>query len=401
VRDELAPRLVALLEPFDRPLGAAWLALSALTLALVARGVLGLARARRSWRRHDLDGTPVLLADDVGPAVVGLRRPAIVLPEWALTLDAPLRAMVVRHEAEHVRARDPLQLALGAAAVTLMPWNPALWWQLRRLRAALEIDCDARVLAAQGEARDVSRYGLLLLAVAQRRATATPLHGLAGAPALAESTSDLSRRIHAMRSPPPRRRVLRTVLGTVAASAAVALAAAACAGSRDVLSPRNAPQLKAIEADKPVVTAAADSTRRAAANPPGVLKLDPVQADKPVPGISLPKDGPRPSKPVVTDGPYFEFQVEQHVVPAPGNMGPRYPEELKNAKIEGTVFAQFVVDTAGLPIMSTFKVLRSDNEQFTQSVKTSLAAMKFEPARVGGKAVKQLVEQPFMFSLTK
>ena len=114
VRAGYVPRLAALAErltPLDRPLAAAWLALSALTLALVARGALGLVRARRTWRRRDVDGTAVLLADDVGPAVIGLRRPAIVLPEWALTLDAPLRALVVRHEAEHVAARDPLLLA--------------------------------------------------------------------------------------------------------------------------------------------------------------------------------------------------------------------------------------------------------------------------------------------------
>ncbi|AHG92072.1 TonB family protein [Gemmatirosa kalamazoonensis] len=411
VRAEYAPRLAARLAPLDRPLGATWLALAALALALVARGASGLARARRSWRAHEVDGTPVLVTDDVGPAVVGLRRPAIVLPEWALALDAPLRALVVRHEQEHVRARDPLHLALGALGIVLMPWNPGVWWQLRRLRAALEIDCDARVLAAQGAHRDVSRYGLLLLAVAQRRATASPLHGLAGAPALAESTSDLSRRIHAMRSPVPENRVLRTVLGTVAAAAAVALAAAACAGSRDALSPNAAPRQKAIEADKPVpTTASADSAHRGAANPPGVRTLDVVRADEAVDASSAPRPVTQPRSadamkqsgpPQVVNGPYFEFQVEKPVAPAPGNMGPRYPDELRAAKVEGTVYAAFVVDTTGLPIMDTFKVMKSDHPLFTQAVRTALAEMKFVPAMVGDRKVKQLVQAPFQFSLSK
>ena len=33
-------------------------------------------------------------------------------------------------------------------AVVLMPWNLPLWWQWRRLRFAIEVDCDARVLAS-------------------------------------------------------------------------------------------------------------------------------------------------------------------------------------------------------------------------------------------------------------
>ena len=49
--------------------------------------------------------------------------------------------------------------------------------------------------------------------------------------------------------------------------------------------------------------------------------------------------------PVVSDQPYFEFQVEKPVVQAPGSAGPRYPEMLKSANVEGTVMAQFVVDT--------------------------------------------------------
>ena len=105
--------------------------------------------------------------------------------------------------------------------------------------------------------------------------------------------------------------------------------------------------------------------------------------------------------PVVSDQPYFEFQVEKPVVPAPGNTGPRYPEMLKSANVEGTVLAQFVVDTLGRVEAGSFKVLKSDHDLFTQSVKSALANMKFLPAEVGGRRVKQLVQQPFQFQLTK
>lgn len=101
------------------------------------------------------------------------------------------------------------------------------------------------------------------------------------------------------------------------------------------------------------------------------------------------------------DQPYFDFQVEKPVVMAPGAQGPAYPDMLRTAGIEGTVLAQFVVDTTGRADMSTFKALKSDNDLFTTSVKNALQRMRFLPAEVGGRRVKQLVQQPFQFSLNR
>lgn len=101
------------------------------------------------------------------------------------------------------------------------------------------------------------------------------------------------------------------------------------------------------------------------------------------------------------DQPYFDFQVEKPVVMAPGAQGPAYPDMLRTAGIEGQVLAQFVVDTTGRAEMSTFKALKSDNDLFTTAVKNALARMRFLPAEVGGRKVKQLVQQPFQFSLNR
>ena len=105
--------------------------------------------------------------------------------------------------------------------------------------------------------------------------------------------------------------------------------------------------------------------------------------------------------PVNTDQPYFEFQVEKQVSPLPGNPAPRYPDMLRSANVEGEVLAQFVVDTTGRYEAGTFKVLKSSHELFTAAVKSALPNMKFYPAEVGGRKVKQLVQQPFTFSLQK
>jgi protein TonB len=105
--------------------------------------------------------------------------------------------------------------------------------------------------------------------------------------------------------------------------------------------------------------------------------------------------------PVNTDQPYFEFQVEKQVARVPGYGDPVFPENLRAANVEGEVLAQFVVDENGKYEQGTFKVLKSTNEQFTNAVRNALPRMKFYPAEVGGRKVKQLVQLPFTFSLSK
>src|SRR5687767_7395014 len=104
---------------------------------------------------------------------------------------------------------------------------------------------------------------------------------------------------------------------------------------------------------------------------------------------------------VQTDQPYFEFQVEKPVVTAPGSTQPRYPDMLRQAGVEGEVLAQFVVDTTGKVEGGSLKILKSSHDLFVQSVRNALPNMKFIPAEVGGRKVKQLVQQPFTFSITK
>src|SRR5690606_7418126 len=157
--------------------------------------------------------------------VVGIWRGRIVLPTWLLELGAPLRALVLRHEGEHLRARDPGLLAIAAIALLIQPWNPALWWQFRRLRLAIELDCDARVL--RGGA-DLERYGLLLLAVGQR----TRRH-LATVPALAEDRTLLARRIAIMSAPKLVPSFSRVALWAALVGAGVLLACELPSGNPD------------------------------------------------------------------------------------------------------------------------------------------------------------------------
>jgi protein TonB len=98
-------------------------------------------------------------------------------------------------------------------------------------------------------------------------------------------------------------------------------------------------------------------------------------------------------------GAYFDFQVEKQASPYPGSPAPRYPDILQTAEITGEVIAQFVIDTSGHVEMNTFKVIKSDNDLFTDAVKSVLPRCRFYPAELGGRHVKELVQEPYVFNM--
>ncbi|HUF73209.1 MAG TPA: TonB family protein [Gammaproteobacteria bacterium] len=175
---------------FDSAIVAVWAGSSTamLTLCLIA-----------GWRLHrvlsrsqpvTIEDQEVLVSDRLGPAVLGFLRPRIVLPRWLAEQGTALRSLVLNHEREHIAARDHIALLGALALIALMPWNVALWWQLRRLRTAMEIDCDSRVLRDGANAR---AYSEALLTVG-RQSVRTPF----GSVALTEPVSELERRIRIM-----------------------------------------------------------------------------------------------------------------------------------------------------------------------------------------------------------
>lgn len=98
---------------------------------------------------------------------------------------------------------------------------------------------------------------------------------------------------------------------------------------------------------------------------------------------------------------FFEFQVEQRATPLPNAVAPHYPDMIRASGTSGEVLAQFVVDTNGVVEPGTFKVLKSTHDLFTQAVKDVLPKLRFMPATIAGKPVRQLVQMPFSFSVER
>jgi bla regulator protein blaR1 len=187
----------------------AWVAASTLMSLTLALGSVLLHRRKRGWREGQVCSERVLVAPDAGPAVVGLMRSRIVVPAWLLQASVEQQQCTIAHERSHLHARDPQLVALALVLLTLMPWNALLWWQFRRLRRAIEVDCDARVLAG---GHDVGAYCETLIQVGQRQSSRIAL-----VPAMSDSASFLELRIrHMLRQPKKWTRISAAALACMA-----------------------------------------------------------------------------------------------------------------------------------------------------------------------------------------
>ena len=210
----LDPGLWAWLESYNSAIG--WFSLLAsafvvcwgLTNALRVALALIVSRRRNRGERIVLDQVPVVVTDSLGPATVGFWRPRVLVPKWVLAMPEAQRKYVVTHEEEHRSAHDAHILFLASLGLILAPWNLALWWQLRRLYLAIEIDCDNRVVRKLG---NPNAYGELLLRVAQAET-----RGLRMQPALLGGVGSLERRLTALLDPTPLRRFQRFLLPALA-----------------------------------------------------------------------------------------------------------------------------------------------------------------------------------------
>jgi TonB family protein len=345
------PPLVAGASPafsLSRVLQVGWLCASIVLALYGVWSLWRLARARRSWRPANLLSHDVLISQDLGPAVVGVIDPAIVLPEWVSTLVTRDQALVLAHERAQIVARDPWLVRLSQVAPLLMPWNAALWLQARRLRECVELDCDARLLAA-GESAD--GYAELLLSVGER-ATRVML-----AAAMAEPRSLLEKRIMRIFEGKPRRTLLR-----VSAWLAVAVIAL----------------FAAFNAPLPAKSAARGS------------ELDKQTSDSPQP------QGQEQQEPQPTFTPFTLPPIILNESDVARAIERYYPPLLRDAGIGGAVRLWFHVNERSEVLH--IRVAKSSGHQALDDAAMKIGEMiRFAPAKNRDQAVTVWVDIPIVF----
>jgi len=99
------------------------------------------------------------------------------------------------------------------------------------------------------------------------------------------------------------------------------------------------------------------------------------------------------------DSVYSILDVEESATRSEGSAAPAYPPELMKEGKEGGVFIRFVVDSTGRADSSTIEVVRATHPLFALAVRQAVPQMMFSPASMGGRHVRQAVEQNFEFRI--
>ncbi len=200
---------------------AAWRAREATDAALAMLGELATRVRVRSPRL--VVGDPA-----IGPHVVGMFRPIIVVPPSLIDpAESELLRAALLHELAHVRRRDALARLVQLGALAIFWFWPVVRLASRRLEHAREAACDAAAL----ETCELSRpaYARLLLRMAQLRTVA--------APALA-APYGLGERVSSVLGPPVHAR-----LGIVQKIALIVWIAIALGGARSAEARGEKPQV--------------------------------------------------------------------------------------------------------------------------------------------------------------
>ena len=94
---------------------------------------------------------------------------------------------------------------------------------------------------------------------------------------------------------------------------------------------------------------------------------------------------------------YVDAEVDRVVQRDPTSAAPEYPSYLQENRIEGSLTVEFVVDTMGGADSTSLRVIHSSHPAFEQSLRAALPHMRFVPAELGGRLVRQWVRQEFRF----
>jgi len=260
---------------------AIWLAISGVMLVRLAASCAATYRLRASAREADpetiarcralaarmgLRAPSVLRSPGVtSPCLVGLRRPAILLPEVEEGVGTAGSHVLV-HELAHLARRDCLWNLLGRLGLAILFFQPLLWALRRRIVRTAEEVCDDRVMDLGFDSRD---YASCLADLAGRFRAPSP----AAAVAMASLRSWLARRVVRILDT-SRPLSTRTRLRALVAIGLVGVVATTFVGMVDIGGTRaqGAPDASAVDADPPDEPASAAKKPDADKSPPAAEK---------------------------------------------------------------------------------------------------------------------------------
>jgi len=77
----------------------------------------------------------------------------------------------------------------------------------------------------------------------------------------------------------------------------------------------------------------------------------------------------------------------------------RYPEQLRQAGIEGRVLIRVIVDATGRVEPTAVKIISTANPGFNESAKRMIFGARYRPGAVHGHAMRVVLDQPIDFKL--
>lgn len=115
--------------------------------------------------------------------------------------------------------------------------------------------------------------------------------------------------------------------------------------------------------------------------------------------IGEPVAAPQRPSLISIDSVYTELEVDTAVARYDGSAAPPYPPAMLEQRKEGHVVVQYVVDSTGKADLASVTIMQSTHPEFANSVTSTLPFMRFRPAKMGSRKVRQLVQQLFSFKI--
>lgn len=138
-----------------------------------------------------------------------------------------------------------------------------------------------------------------------------------------------------------------------------------------------------------------DGARRAGAR----QQTSGVGIDAPVPALDAATEAAAMNAMLANS--FQVLEVDSAASRDPASAAPLYPPDLEARGVEGHVIIRFVVDSTGVVDLTTLLTVEATNAAFDRAVRDALPRMKFRPAMVGDRPVRQLAEQLFKFEIPR